>query len=850
MNNSDMSKYLLALAMLVLFYAKIYGEPVAPVLYPVDKIAKESGSTAGIKVKKINNARIFTLAAGNFSVNIDHKSGTLLKAHLNKSTPIHSGFQESYTIMQKSGSKSIVAEGELQVISEKLLKNGVIFTCKTNKYPGIIWIKKYTIAHNLLSKQVTVKCKDKLPLLVTMRTTAEPAPTRQRSYSFDCPPGYFPAAFKSFYHGSVPPPGAPRIMPVTVFPDLGITVGHYIHTINNHFIHARENDSWYWKNKHWESCVLVGDFVKPDRQSFSYEWHVRSVPGSPLNYYMTYQKLPGFRQLMDDMKDPKWIDNVRYASDCGAFDVLGGNWKPGKPLPTTPWKHVMLGDNGDTALVWILFSWGTLGGLPSSGTWNIYEPYIKPMTAKAVKRCAEIIGDDPRVKFGLYDWNRSFDPQLPPYDQHAEWAARKQNGKHLNSFFYRRAKWWPDDAKPNYLNKGYLKYYLNQVGKLSEAYGIKSLYIDAEVGDRYADWSSYTWFQPYDRQNFKKLYRLAGNKELPLIKNSPNSPYVSGGYWEGRGLKAKGMESRWKAVGSKLLQEKIWQWKHRWTALMKWGYGPKTDPYYSNYIVGLGFKPHAPDRPVRKYAFLQAAYDMRHLRVLNTDYSPCFWRNDNVNTEAYLLSQGLGIYLSTIGHAHSKDVKFKINGKQLPLFFGNKFYAWEITLADASVYPKELNIEYLKEKKRNRHITQNVKIVNKWKSRRIVSMRCLPKVTYKKYIYLNLNVKPKQLVMGVLSPVPLVVLKYGKDMVHMPVAGTPDVKFSQHKKLNDWHELTVTSLLGCEIGLIDQNIKWSEIYLDGKKIVPMPANSGLKAVGKKIIIKAGSHQLRFKIHDN
>jgi hypothetical protein len=844
-------KYLLALVMLVLFYVKIYGEPVAPALYPIDKIARESGFIGdNLRVKTISNAKIFTLTVGNFSVNIDRKSGTLLKAYLNKSIPIHSGFQESYTIMQKSGSKSIIAEGECQVFFEKILKNGVIFRCKSNKYPGMIWEKKYTIAHNLLSKKVTVKWGGKLPLLVMMKAVAEPATTRKETYSFDSPQGYFSDNFKSFYHGSVPPPGEPRMMPVTVFPDLGITVGHYIHTINDRFIHARENDVWFGKNKRWESGILAGDFVKPDRKSFSYEWHVRNVPGSPLNYYMTYQKLPGFYQLMRDMKDPNWIDKVRYASDCGAFDVLGGSWKPGKPLPTKPWSYVMLGDNEDTALVWVLFSWGPLGGFPSSGTWNIYGPYIKPMTAKAVKRCSEIIGDDPRVKFSLYDWSRSFDFKLPPYDQHAEWAARNQKGEHLNSFFRRAAKWWPDDAKPNYLKNGYLKYYLDQIGKLPEAYGVKSLYLDAAPGDRYADWSTYTWFQPYDRQNFKKLYRLAGNKELPLIKNSPNSPYVSGGYWEGRGLQAKGMEARWKAVGSKLLQEKIWQWRHRWTALLKWGYCPKTDPYYSNYIVGLGFKPHAPDRPVRKYAFLQAAYDMRHLRLLNADYSPCFWRNENTDVEAYLLSQGIGIYLSTIGHAPLKDVKFKINGKQLPSSFGNKFYAWEITLADADVYPKELNAEFLAEKKRNRHIAQNVKIVNKWKSRRIVSMRCLPKITYKKDIYLNLNVKPKQLVMGVLSPVPLVVLKYGKDMVHMPVAGTPDVKFSQHKEQNGWHELTVNSLFDCEIGLIDKNIKWSEIYIDGEKIVPVPANSGLKVVGKKITIKAGNHQLRFQIQDN
>ncbi len=836
-----MKQIVLVIAVLVMCGLRAEHQPA---LYPVDKSNQEFNQTSDLKdrISAGQTGEIYGMESAVVKVDLSKTTWTLQKVQLANGTLVHNGFNEYYTFEFNDGRKSMtISEAELEIVNTQNKDSVIEVDAVSRKMPGVQWRKQYYQEDSgLINKKVTIRA-DKVPVfLLKVHAVAPPAPERQGAYIWNSPFGYYAAEEASLVKGTMPKPQAPYTFPVTVYPDLNITVGIWIDKINGRTIHARETSLWHARGNGFEMMPMVGEFLgQGGKPQLEYEWIIQSAKGDALNFYREYQARAGYKALMGDLPDPEWLDHVRFAMDCGPIDLLGHGWKPGRSLRDLSHFHNWLNDDPLDAIPWTIFSWNPLGGMPSKGEWNVYEPRPAPMNVEAVQHMVKgLSGKDGRIKVALYDWNHSFDPALPPYNdlKNKSWASWNADGSINSSWACTTFSFWPKvDAKPNYLDPGYLAFYMEEMSKLPSVYGTQAVYIDAEVGQCYADWNTKTWFHPYDQYDFKKKYRLASGDNLPLIKNTPNSPYVSGGYWEGRGLNpASVAEKNWRTVGAKILGDKIWQWTYRWTALL-YGNDKNKQPNYSYYTIGLGFKPHA-NPSIREYGLNRAAFDMRHSRLLTNRFSPCYWRNDDTDIEAYLLEVGGYPVMSFINHgSEAREITFEIDGLCRD---GNPLYAWQISIDAANLPAGELDKEYNDLKAQGKNPEDVPEMREKWRKLKIYQLKKLEApVVDGKNIRLKVAAAPGLLNLATVTTLPVMALSHGNDVVQVPLAGVADVTFTAHQVSGNQHSVTVESRLGATLGFL---VPCDDITLDG---------SAAALTAGQLEVPPGKHQLNFRIKE-
>ncbi len=800
--------------------------------YPTDKIEREIGKqsktaiTSGVAIK---GEKVFELSDGFVKCSIGAQTGRILGVVLVASkAPLVGGVTDDYNIQFADKSEWVSVELlDKAVGSPKITGKVLEITCENPQLKGIRFKKTFTLTYGVLSKKVVVTSEFTDPPLFRVSMLWDQLDRLSAAgggYGIDSAYGYFPDTHEYNFTMDKWGPAGVRIIPAVVIPSLGVTVGvHTIH-VNNRFIHARYCDSWMPVDGKLKYAGGMTDFISKTRR-FSYEYQVRCVKGDGLDYYRSYQSLPECRALMMDQKTPGWMDRVTFLTDCGPTDILGVHAND-VVLPKI--EHVYdwidfghLGDKRNSSL-WVLFGWGSLGPLPTEGKWMTYEPREFPMNPEKVKWALEQFrGSESMGKVALYDWNCSFDPRLPEFVNHPDWAAKDIDGKIMYSFYHGLADYWPNvDARPNYLNPGYRKFMVGRYAELAKVFKVNSGYIDADIGYGYADWSTRTFFQQYDGYDFLRALRHSTTPELPFARNSPNNPYSDAAYWEGRGLNSAGMEERWQAMGGKMLVEKIWQVNHRWTALIKWQPSGFNEPYYCNYIVGLGYKPHAPDELVRKYGYMKAAFEMRHLELINAKFTPCFWRNENTDVEAYLLKQGNAVYASCIGHAkETKKVSLKIDRRGLPIRLNKPVFIWQIQLEDPRVMPAEMSADYEKRIAAKEDVFANKELLAKWKAREVAKCTFIGTSTASTSITINPEVRPSLLTMVAISEIPALVIGEGDEDCQMKVPVTADVALSGDFDLTR-HSMVmkVVSVRKCRVALLESGSRVKSAVMNGKTL--------------------------------
>ena len=793
--------------------------------YPVDTLEKErhDPQPADQRHPPDNSKTQWTLSDGFVSVAIDRSAGYIHSLSLVKSRrQLLPALADIYTLRADAATSYEGQESEDALVSvERSSKTELSMIFRNSKLPGITFRKSYVLRDGVLSKTVAVTSDLTEPRLFRVRMVCRPLQLNYSDtgpYGFGLPPGYFPENNRALFWTDRWPSANVVYMPAFVYPRDNVTTGVHIHRVNGRYIYARENDVWGrldTTSLRWN--MLAGGFVDSN-QELSYEYHVRTVKGDAIAYHRSYKQLQGYRALFSDQNDPEWTDRVLMVTDCGPMDRLGDIPVDAALPPTPKWTECLLGDKQDTFLLWTLFGWSGPSAMPTEGNWyneNSLKPY--PMNPQRVHWCLNWWRQgDPRRKVALYSWLRSYDPELKPFSSHPEWAALDAHGKPMRSFF--KSSTFPVDRKPNYLEPGFREYILTKLGQVVSTYGVDSYYIDAEPGDGYPDWRTHTWFQPYNRYDFMKAGRHASGQELPLLKNTPNTPYATYYYWEGRGLYNEGMETRWRALGEKMLSDKVYQWEHRWTALMI-AHGFDQEPYYSNYIVGLGFKPHA--RSLETYAYMQAGFEMRHLALAEAEFRPCFWRNEQTNIEAYLLKQGTTLYLSCIGHEkQSRNVTFELQPRDLPFTDKSRLFVWEVQMDDPHVMDPELKEEYgLRAKSRT---LGDPEFLARFKTRRVARTAFTNSISFDESQALKLSglVRPALLTMLAISPVPAIVLADGPEMTQMQVPCIADVitgGYYDERKQTAY--ILVQGRHSCTIGLLElKGLRISSIAVDGIKI--------------------------------
>ncbi|MFA6716727.1 MAG: LamG-like jellyroll fold domain-containing protein, partial [Victivallaceae bacterium] len=483
-------------------------------------------------------------------------------------------------------------------------------------------------------------------------------------------------------------------------------VGQYKYLINNRYDLKYGLGTSYYTPTGWIIAV-GGDFIGKDKK-FSAEVHYTIFPGDHVQFHLDYMNLPAYRKA-NDYQTPDWLKDVRFVAGWNEVHEIGVRISPedfmkifekDEPLfgyVLSPWDDPMWENYGD-------FLDGELELYPKVGLGRI-------------KRFKSVKAICPQLRLSCYTWHYAVGPKSKIFLNHPEWLVYNENDKpqcladfvayKLNSIFRQRI------CEPEYI-----RYACDRVKRLLVKLGYDTYYTDdISISRVSVDWRTKTVIHNYHWINYWKKIRetvKSVDKDKVYLANA-YPPDIIGpdcGLLEAGGAlidpkkSAKRGRKRWTAIADRFFMAKLYQpGESRWVAPVFWGHkGIKTirnnDPYYSNYLIGLGMKPMSAGEAdaefmgstfnslLSKLPYIDAAYETRGVRIVNTDILPCWWRDDG-NIEAYTLRQGNAFLIPVISHERKNtQVRLTFSSEKAGLDKNSETYFWVFDMEDPWQFSK------------------------------------------------------------------------------------------------------------------------------------------------------------------
>ncbi|MDD2706863.1 MAG: hypothetical protein PHV34_02545 [Verrucomicrobiae bacterium] len=492
----------------------------------------------------------------------------------------------------------------------------------------------------------------------------------------------------------------------------GFGFGHYKYLVNKRFDLKTALGESYFTPDGWVIAVAA-DFL--DNKTLSAEVHYAIFQGDHVRFHLEYMNLPAYREA-NRFQSAAWLKDVRFISGWDEAHNIGIDipvdeflkiFDKDEPIfgwPISPWTDKMWRHRGD-------FLDGEIELYPKEGIQEI----------AALKRVQAAC---PRVKIGNYSWPYSVGPASQIFINHPEWLVYDEKGKPLALFDLKTSacRDGGETYRPNITNPGFVEYACERVRRLMTKLRYEIYFTDdMSLPRNYPDWKTRTVIQNYHWIDYWRRLRETvkdcgkdkvyfANSFLPDLIGAECGYIESGSRypWIDANDPARSGRKRWTAVADRIFMAKLYQYDEgRWISPSFWGHWSlvgrrNNDPYYSNYIIGLGLKPTHPGEAdvkemgsrwnslLSKLPYIDAAYQMRGARIVDANASPCWWRDDG-DVETYSLRQGNTSFLSVISHEKEKRMirlsadaaKLGLEkNKETYLWVGEMFHPWQFTKAN------------------------------------------------------------------------------------------------------------------------------------------------------------------------
>lgn len=557
-----------------------------------------------------------------------------------------------------------------------------------------------------------------------------------------------------------------------VNPDKGYGVGHYKYTVNGNYDLIKSMVESYYTSRGW-IIGITGDFIGLNKK-LTAEVHYTVFQGDQIAFHREYMALPAYRAI-NNYSSPGWLKDVRFISGWSTSHGIGSN---------IPCKDFLANfDQDEPIMGWPISPWGDT-------TWERRGDFLDgeietyPFSMGEINTLKRVQAVCPRMKIGNYTWHYSLGPKSKLLKEHPEWLTYDKDDNPLlfNDGGPRTC------VRVNIKRPEYVDHSMDKVQEVVKALGYDVYYID-EINPRghsYVDWRTRTVIHNYDWINYWNRLRNAvrdcgqdkifyANAYLPLttgydcgILELGSIQWISDGDVDG--------PNSWRSIADRVFFAKLYQYdESRWIAPLFWGHAAiktirNNDPYCSNYLIAFGLKPSSPGEAdyqamgsawyslKSKMPYINAAYEMRGVKIVDADISPCWWKVDT-EIEAYTLKQGNASFIPIINHnGNTEKITVSANTRGLGLDPNRETYMWLFNLKD----PWEIKVEDVRD--------------SAWDSTPIMSTSFLGKRDeLDRRVSLTVKVRPRLLSLAMLTQTPALIYSVNNRISQILLPSTLDI---------------------------------------------------------------------------
>lgn len=444
-------------------------------------------------------------------------------------------------------------------------------------------------------------------------------------------------------------------------PSLGLAAATWRYRVGGEFV----KPSWVsmlgsgirYDPRGWAMGVF-SEYLAPERE-LSAEVHIAIVAGDHISAHRQYQRLDEWQAIVHDPsvandQTPRWLDRVKIATMGleGRSGPLYIQRSYGRWLNEGP-KMILLGG---------------VGGPVWSADDMIGTVYVED-AGLYQKSDGHVIHD--------VDWFRDFfesyrqavpGARVGPYFLSPEVIIRPS--KAMAGFATPLGPWEGLDLPSD------LHYARRQWEMALRAWAPDFLYMDGapDMGGA-IDFEHERVYHNDDAIAFDRATRAAvraTGRDRIYWRNSEVNVYSDCGFAElsGAGNWREAIEAvGWRNLADRLMKVKLYERPGKWQAPLYAG----VEPEYSSHVLALGFRLWVvPPSPLAN-----AAYEVRNMRLVDGDISPCWWR-DYGEIEAWALELGRSRVLSAINHDEVKrTVDLSAGRDALGLDAQRPLFIWE-----------------------------------------------------------------------------------------------------------------------------------------------------------------------------
>lgn len=444
---------------------------------------------------------------------------------------------------------------------------------------------------------------------------------------------------------------------------LGHSYGVFRYRVNGEYV-LPWNSIWteplhnlYHTPVGWEMgmCTL---HLKPG-VARSAEVRHKTFRGGRLAFYEWYRQLPEVRAMYDAAgRRPSWVSHVKMQNAAG--------------------NPAALGMTEEGILVRLTSPFGIWGDIPTSGTVT--------SASGCAKRPVEMVRDQvllarresPRLKLGFYTWAWSAHRFSDAFRDHPDWFIRNDKaGKERNAYplpmSYLRCLTAP----------GCLDDTLRQYRELVKYYGEDFQYLDNDgTGAQIIDWEHLRVDQDYHWQRLHEGVLAAARARGPECGTFFNNRVLpQGDISFAEFMQSEIHSPQWREPANAMYPLKVFQKRDRQRAVILLYWRSTVDPSYINYCVGLGITPWS--TALTRLPFINAAFETRHLEVMDAKVRPDWEQDFDTDVEAYTLRQGQAAVVSLIGHDDGpRPAEVSFDSAAIGLEPGRPAFAWLFELRD------------------------------------------------------------------------------------------------------------------------------------------------------------------------
>ena len=382
--------------------------------------------------------------------------------------------------------------------------------------------------------------------------------------------------------------------------------------------------------------------------------------GTRLDFWREYRDRPEVEACYAGIGPrPDWMGKVKAIQ----FASYGEGPVPGGPLPGA---RELVETFEDGHLIYVLWPLGVPGDYAEDETYSVFGGLVR--SAELRENVRQIQAVSPRLKVAFYVFDAGPPAHARVFERHPEWFISKdKHGKPIDRYKL---------SPPNFSHPGVTERWVDMYVEVMRKYGLDLVYMDGGGIASVIDWPNDRLSRAEDKMRFFELWRQSVRKLGPdrgMFFNERWTPFCDGGFIE---LPHGVVSGDWRKPADIFYGVKVLQRfdPTRWNSPIYWS--KEHQPYYCNYLIGLGMKPgHAFDP--QDVHYITAAYETRELQVAEGGLRPDWRRDRDTQVEAFSLTQGRSAVVSVINH-NTEDgrVSLALDPLAMGLNDGAEGYLW------------------------------------------------------------------------------------------------------------------------------------------------------------------------------